>query len=1383
MEAATSRSQSERSEGSAMTPQQIRKYNPGFLTDAELLETFCVRQVEFESLLDTLRGCTGPANQPQIVIGPRGSGKTTLLLRLAAEVRRDPALSAPFFPVLFAEESYEVSTAGEFWLECLSQLAGQAPVRPEDPDLQRTAEALRGDMDDRSLADRCLGALLDFADRENKRLVLFVENLNMMFRDMVDSDAGWRLRKVLQTEPRIVLIASATNRFDEMDHPDHALYDMFRVCVLRRLDTAECAALWERVSGRNVEQRTIRSLEILTGGSPRLVAIVARFGAARSFRNLMDELLDLVDDHTEYFKSHLEALPPQERRVYLALADLWRPATTREIAERCRLSTSKCSAQLTRLMERGVVQVEGGTARRKEYYLAERLYNIYYLLRRRRGPTPLVEALIRFMESFYSPPELAAFGAQIARDAAQLTPEMRALYRHAFTKLAAVPTLTEYLRDLRAVAPDDFAKGIARYLSPPRERVAPEEDAGRPSTQASVPNVGAEKDAKLEKLASELLDASSSGSNAAFKKATASYDAALIRLALNGAPSRLEPLAVALVNRSAELARRNEAETALHICEDVERRFGAIQDTRLLDSVAKALVNKGAILAEMSRAREALAVWDDVVLRFSRRLEAPLCESVAISLVNKGMVLARLNRPTDVLDVCDDVVRRFGNSEASELAEQVAKALVNRGAALSGLDRLDDAIAAWDDVVQRFGKREEQAVRECVVKALENKAMALASLNRREDEVAVWDELVRHGDGREEPIIEPVARALGSKGVALLALDQAEDALSCWDNLVQRFDRKELPDLLDAVATALSNKGAAFLALGQPADALEVWDSVVERFGSSDDLDVLKIVAASLSSKAQVFDQMGRREDALNACDQLLQRFGQYEASEIVNEVVKALVNKAAACLALNRPKAALSACDTALDRLEASDQPERHEILATVLVNRGSALATLSRPLEAIPSWDEVVRRYGQNDEPELVECVATALAYKGLAFRQVGRLDDAVIAWDELVRRYIESETQSLLSHAARALVNKGIALLESGEPEIALETWNHVVRRFRDNDVLDLRKQFVVALMNRGTAFFQTDRLNDAVTTWDEVVCFVREDDDPALLKMQASALANKAVAFVGQANRVDDAMASWDEIVRLFGESEGPFLPEFVAQALADKAALLIDLNRPDDALRLCNEVVRRFGKREVAALRNQVARALVHRGYALTQLHRTEDSLAAFDEVVRRFDGDETPALRKWSETALLAKASGELSRGDYDAAIEAAGRLVAEARRASPEHRWQGYGLRAQAVFAKGNRDACEEDVRAIMEVLPTLDRCPAEAVHALMVLSILIGAESMSALIQASGSKELLLPLTTALEQELGGRPRVPLEVEEVAKDIRAALAKIRQAPSAPAQ
>ena len=385
----------------------VKKYNPGFLTDDEIIESFCVRTSEFESIIECLRENTGNSNSHSLVIGPRGSGKTHLLLRVAVEVRRDETL-AGLFPVVFPEESYEVGTCGEFWLECLGHLVEQAPTGEWDS-LLLTYNDLRTGQDDQVLADRCIGVLLDFADRHQKRLVLLVENLNMLFSDMGDPEAGWRLRKTLQTEPRIILLGSATSRFEEIDNPEHALYDLFRVVTLRPLDTEECEVLWRTVSGRPSTTRTVRPLEILTGGNPRLLAIIARFGAGQSFPELMGNLLDLVDEHTEYFKSHLEALPPQERRVYLALARLWKPSTTREVSELARVDTNKCSSMLGRLVQRGSVAIEGGTARRKEYYLTERLYNIYYLLRRGGGEDRLVQALIDFMICLYSPSELLNF--------------------------------------------------------------------------------------------------------------------------------------------------------------------------------------------------------------------------------------------------------------------------------------------------------------------------------------------------------------------------------------------------------------------------------------------------------------------------------------------------------------------------------------------------------------------------------------------------------------------------------------------------------------------------------------------------------------------------------------------------------------------------------------------------------------------------------------------------------------------------------------------------------------------------------------------------------------------------------------------------------------
>ena len=383
-------------------PMVTRKFNPGFLTEDELVASFCVRTSEFESIVETLGENTGNSNQHLMVIGPRGSGKTNLMLRVAIEARRKPELSSRIFPITFAEESYGVSTCGEFWLECLSRLADQAPQPDWAADLGRSCEDLGSVQDDRLLAERCLGAVLDFADRAGKRLLLAVENLDAMFAGMLDPHAGWRLRKTLQTEPRIMLLGTATSRFDEIERPDRALYDFFRVIELRPLDETECNALWQAVSGERPTGK-IRSVQILAGGSPRLISIAATFSAGRPLHGLMEDLLNLIDAHTEYFKSRLDVLAPQERRVCVALAELWKPATTREIAERARLGSSTCSAQLKRLIGRGFVSEEGGTPRRKRYCLAEPLYSIYCLLRRgRRGTSGAVERLIGFMTAFYT---------------------------------------------------------------------------------------------------------------------------------------------------------------------------------------------------------------------------------------------------------------------------------------------------------------------------------------------------------------------------------------------------------------------------------------------------------------------------------------------------------------------------------------------------------------------------------------------------------------------------------------------------------------------------------------------------------------------------------------------------------------------------------------------------------------------------------------------------------------------------------------------------------------------------------------------------------------------------------------------------------------------
>ncbi len=363
-------------------PTRHVKYNPAFLSEADLVENFVVRYADLDLIVQIINENDTHSNQHVLVIGPRGSGKTTLLHRIAAKIKQTEILHNRWYPLIFAEESYEVVSSGEFWLEALFHLAEQA----EDAKWKDAYFELREETDDQWLGERALALLLDFADSRSKRILLMVENLNMLFGDLASKDDTWTLRHTLMNEPRLMLLASATNRFEQIENSSQAMFEMFKIQDLKPLNDDQCNRIWAQITGRPLAGERIRPIRILTGGNPRLLAIIAKFGTHRSFRQLLDDLVDLIDDHTEYFKSHLDQLPAKERKVYLGLAGLWDASTAREIAKAARMDVSKTSAYLKRLMGRGAVMVEDQQKKVKWYVIAERMYNIYYLMRRRGRP-------------------------------------------------------------------------------------------------------------------------------------------------------------------------------------------------------------------------------------------------------------------------------------------------------------------------------------------------------------------------------------------------------------------------------------------------------------------------------------------------------------------------------------------------------------------------------------------------------------------------------------------------------------------------------------------------------------------------------------------------------------------------------------------------------------------------------------------------------------------------------------------------------------------------------------------------------------------------------------------------------------------------------------
>ncbi len=107
------------------------KYNPGFKSDDALERDFIVRKRELNRLRKILReNAARPNNQHVLIVGQRGAGKTTLVRRFAADIRQDSNFAHQWHPVVFGEESYTITSPGEFWLECLARSAGRGiPLR------------------------------------------------------------------------------------------------------------------------------------------------------------------------------------------------------------------------------------------------------------------------------------------------------------------------------------------------------------------------------------------------------------------------------------------------------------------------------------------------------------------------------------------------------------------------------------------------------------------------------------------------------------------------------------------------------------------------------------------------------------------------------------------------------------------------------------------------------------------------------------------------------------------------------------------------------------------------------------------------------------------------------------------------------------------------------------------------------------------------------------------------------------------------------------------------------------------------------------------------------------------------------------------------------
>ena len=661
----------------------VRKFNPGTLqSDREVIEQFVVRKPELQSVLDVLWGnIDSPSCQHVLVVAPRGRGKTMLLARAAAELRTNDAFSEFLLPVRFMEESLEIFNLADFWLETLFHLAGEiADTHPElARELRDTHSSLSSRWREQGLHDHARAAVLEATDRLGRKLVLMLENLHSLSRN-VHEDFGWQLRAVLQSEPQVMLVASATTRFEALDDVTEPYFELFRIVSLYPLDTEDCRRLWQTLTGHVVPGRRIRPLEILTGGSPRLLVIVAGFAAHRSLRRLMEELVALIDEHTEYFRGHLEALPRSERRVYVALLDLWAPSNTGEIAARARMNVRVVSIMLKRLIDRGSVIADPPGGSKRLYAAAEPLFSIYYKIRRERDEAAVIENLIRFMVAFY--------------DHSVMFPAIDRIFSEARESAALHTGIERALAGYRTV--EDLPQRMVW------DRLQEESDKVRDARHD-------ETRVQLQEAAALILKAKAETERGDFEAADSVLDDIVRRFDDSDSPQVQEWVVIALLEKVSNVRFTDtHYETILAIVNQAIARFDRIDLIEASDTVAMAFVCRAIARAKLGDFEGEIESYREMIDLVKASDPSDTKQDIAHALASMSLRLVEIGRVDEALKACSELELRLGGLEGKDhsKASLTWKAMCVRALGLMARQDTSAALSAIRSAYLQFSTDE-----------------------------------------------------------------------------------------------------------------------------------------------------------------------------------------------------------------------------------------------------------------------------------------------------------------------------------------------------------------------------------------------------------------------------------------------------------------------------------------------------------------------------------------------------------------------------------------------------------------------------------------------------------------------------------------------------
>jgi SpoVK/Ycf46/Vps4 family AAA+-type ATPase len=375
--------------------------------DAESVkEGFLVRQYEYSVIMEDLLRHPGTGSvQHYLLLGKRGSGKSTLLRRIQVEIDTDKQLMSGYIAINLAEEQANIYRLFDLLEEIVRELESR----------EIEVEEVNADLDGHHYTRQLFYVIHKALEKADKKLVLLLDNVDRIFESLGDDVS--LLRENLENYSDLKIIGGSTRVTEHFWAYDKPFYEFFRVMELKPLTREEIVSLllyWgeklqindlkEFVENRPGQLETIR---ILTDGLPRTLQFFVNILLTNGQETGYDYLRLLMDKVTPLYQERLNYLPPSQRKIVLQLAFFWEAVGAKELAQVTRMETRLISAQLSQLIEKGVVVKVETKTKNHLYRLSERFFNLWLIftqgsqIEKRKA-----RYLSKFLENFYDRNEI-----------------------------------------------------------------------------------------------------------------------------------------------------------------------------------------------------------------------------------------------------------------------------------------------------------------------------------------------------------------------------------------------------------------------------------------------------------------------------------------------------------------------------------------------------------------------------------------------------------------------------------------------------------------------------------------------------------------------------------------------------------------------------------------------------------------------------------------------------------------------------------------------------------------------------------------------------------------------------------------------------------------